>query len=84
MRERLLSKRGRDGCDLARSPEKLTTAVRRRGSAPKGDIDDRRHLFATLVQMNEGTLERSGLDPGTFMLARIAALAAAARPRPTS
>jgi 4-carboxymuconolactone decarboxylase len=34
----------------------------------------------TLVQMNEGTLERSGLDPTTFMLARIAALAAAGAP----
>jgi alkylhydroperoxidase/carboxymuconolactone decarboxylase family protein YurZ len=34
----------------------------------------------TLVQMNEGTLERSGLDPGTFMVARIAALVAAGAP----
>lgn len=34
----------------------------------------------TLVQMNEGTLERSGLGRGTFMLARIAAPAAAGAP----
>jgi len=34
----------------------------------------------TLVQMNEGTLERSGLEPGTYMLARIAALAASGAP----
>jgi hypothetical protein len=32
------------------------------------------------VQTNEGALERSGLDEGTFMLARIAALAASVAP----
>jgi alkylhydroperoxidase/carboxymuconolactone decarboxylase family protein YurZ len=37
-------------------------------------------VLDTLVQMNEGTLERSGLDPGTYMLARIAALAASGAP----
>jgi alkylhydroperoxidase/carboxymuconolactone decarboxylase family protein YurZ len=33
-------------------------------------------LLDAIVQMNEGTLERSGLDPKTHMLVRIAALAA--------
>jgi alkylhydroperoxidase/carboxymuconolactone decarboxylase family protein YurZ len=33
-----------------------------------------------LAQMNKGTLERSGLTPETFMLARIAALAASGAP----
>jgi alkylhydroperoxidase/carboxymuconolactone decarboxylase family protein YurZ len=33
-----------------------------------------------LAQMNNGTLERSGLTPETFMLARIAALAASGAP----
>jgi 4-carboxymuconolactone decarboxylase len=37
-------------------------------------------VLDTLAQMNEGTLERSGLDSGTFMLVRIAALAAAGAP----
>jgi 4-carboxymuconolactone decarboxylase len=37
-------------------------------------------VLDTLVQMNEGTLERSGLDPQTFMLARLAALAATGAP----
>ena len=33
-----------------------------------------------LVQMNEGIPERSGLDPDTFMLVRIAALASSGGP----
>jgi alkylhydroperoxidase/carboxymuconolactone decarboxylase family protein YurZ len=37
-------------------------------------------VLDTLVQMNEGVLERSGLDPETFMLVRIAALAATGAP----
>ena len=37
-------------------------------------------VLDTLAQMNEGTLERSGLDPATFMLVRIAALAASGAP----
>jgi len=32
-------------------------------------------VFDTLMHMSEGTLEESGLDPETFMLVRIAALA---------
>ena len=34
----------------------------------------------TLVRMNEGVLERSGLEPETFMLVRLAALAASGAP----
>jgi 4-carboxymuconolactone decarboxylase len=37
-------------------------------------------VLETLVQMNEGVVERSGLDEGTFMLVRIAALAASGAP----
>ncbi len=37
-------------------------------------------VLDTVVQMNEGTLERSGLDPQTYMLVRIAALAAVGAP----
>ena len=37
-------------------------------------------VLDTLMQMNEGTLERSGLDSETFMLVRIAALAATGAP----
>jgi len=37
-------------------------------------------VLDTLMQMNEGVLERSGLDPATFMLVRIAALAATGAP----
>jgi alkylhydroperoxidase/carboxymuconolactone decarboxylase family protein YurZ len=37
-------------------------------------------VLDTLVQMNEGVLERSGLDAETFMLVRIAALAATGAP----
>ena len=37
-------------------------------------------VLDTVLQMNEGTLESSGLDPGTYMLARIAALAAVGAP----
>ena len=37
-------------------------------------------VLDTLVQMNEGTLERSGLDPETFMLVRMAALASTGAP----
>ena len=41
-------------------------------------------VLDTIVNMNEGVLERSGLDDATFMLVRIAALASTgARPRPT-
>jgi alkylhydroperoxidase/carboxymuconolactone decarboxylase family protein YurZ len=37
-------------------------------------------VLETLVQMNEGVLERSGLDEETFMLVRIAALASSGAP----
>jgi len=37
-------------------------------------------VLETLVQMNEGVVERSGLDEETFMLVRIAALAASGAP----
>ena len=37
-------------------------------------------VLDTLLQMNEGVLERSGLDGETFMLVRIAALAATGAP----
>jgi 4-carboxymuconolactone decarboxylase len=37
-------------------------------------------VLETLVQMNEGVVERSGLDEQTFMLVRIAALAASGAP----
>ncbi len=37
-------------------------------------------VLETLVEMNEGVLERSGLDAETFMLVRIAALAATGAP----
>jgi alkylhydroperoxidase/carboxymuconolactone decarboxylase family protein YurZ len=37
-------------------------------------------VLDTLAQMNEGVLERSGLDGPTYMLVRIAALAAAGAP----
>ena len=37
-------------------------------------------VLDTLLQMNDGVLERSGLDPETFMLVRIAALASAGAP----
>jgi alkylhydroperoxidase/carboxymuconolactone decarboxylase family protein YurZ len=37
-------------------------------------------VLDTLAQMNEGTLERSGLAPPAYMLARIAALAAVGAP----
>jgi alkylhydroperoxidase/carboxymuconolactone decarboxylase family protein YurZ len=37
-------------------------------------------VLETLVQMNDGVLERSGLDPETFMLVRIAALASSGAP----
>jgi 4-carboxymuconolactone decarboxylase len=37
-------------------------------------------VLETLVQMNEGVPERSGLDPETFMLVRIAALASTGAP----
>jgi 4-carboxymuconolactone decarboxylase len=37
-------------------------------------------VLDTLVQMNDGVPERSGLDPETFMLVRIAALASSGAP----
>ncbi len=37
-------------------------------------------VLDTLVKMNEGTPERSGLDPDTYMLVRIAALASVGAP----
>lgn len=37
-------------------------------------------VLDTLVRMNEGVLERSGLEPETFMLVRLAALAASGAP----
>ncbi len=37
-------------------------------------------VLDALVEMNEGSLERSGLDPETFMLVRIAALASSGAP----
>ncbi|MBS1869152.1 MAG: carboxymuconolactone decarboxylase family protein [Actinobacteria bacterium] len=37
-------------------------------------------VLDSLLQMNEGSLERSGLDPERFMLVRIAALAATGAP----
>jgi alkylhydroperoxidase/carboxymuconolactone decarboxylase family protein YurZ len=37
-------------------------------------------VLETLVQMNDDVLERSGLDPETFMLVRIAALASSGAP----
>jgi alkylhydroperoxidase/carboxymuconolactone decarboxylase family protein YurZ len=37
-------------------------------------------VLDSLLQMNEGSLERSGLDPESFMLMRIAALAATGAP----
>jgi len=37
-------------------------------------------VLDSLVQMNEGSLERSGLDPESLMLVRIAALAATGAP----
>jgi alkylhydroperoxidase/carboxymuconolactone decarboxylase family protein YurZ len=37
-------------------------------------------VLETLVQMNEGVPERSGLDDETFMLVRIAALASTGAP----
>jgi len=37
-------------------------------------------VLDTLVQMNDGALERSGLDEETFMLVRIAALASSGAP----
>lgn len=37
-------------------------------------------VLETLVQMNEGVVQRSGLDEETFMLVRIAALAASGAP----
>jgi alkylhydroperoxidase/carboxymuconolactone decarboxylase family protein YurZ len=37
-------------------------------------------VLETLVQMNDGVLERSGLDEETFMLVRIAALASSGAP----
>ena len=37
-------------------------------------------VLDTLLQMNDGVPERSGLDPETFMLVRIAALASSSAP----
>jgi 4-carboxymuconolactone decarboxylase len=37
-------------------------------------------VLETLVKMNEGTPEASGLDPNTYMLVRIAALASVGAP----
>jgi alkylhydroperoxidase/carboxymuconolactone decarboxylase family protein YurZ len=37
-------------------------------------------VLDSLLAMNEGVLDRSGLDPQTFMLLRIAALAATGAP----
>jgi alkylhydroperoxidase/carboxymuconolactone decarboxylase family protein YurZ len=37
-------------------------------------------VLETLVNMNEGTPEASGLDPDTYMLVRIAALASVGAP----
>ena len=37
-------------------------------------------VLETLVRMSEGTMERSGLDPETFMLVRMAALASTGAP----
>ena len=37
-------------------------------------------VLETLVKMNEGTPEASGLDPETYMLVRIAALASVGAP----
>jgi len=37
-------------------------------------------VLDTLAQMNEGSLERSGLAPETYMLVRLAALAASGAP----
>ena len=49
-------------------------------NAPVVDAEVNAPVVETLMKMNEGVPERSGLDPETFMLVRIAALASTGAP----
>ena len=49
-------------------------------STPVADAEVNAPIVETLMKMNEGIPERSGLDPETFMLVRIAALASTGAP----
>ena len=49
-------------------------------TAPVVDAEVNAPIVETLMKMNEGVPERSGLDPETFMLVRIAALASTGAP----
>ena len=49
-------------------------------NAPVADAEVNTPIVDTLTKMNEGVPERSGLDPETFMLVRIAALASTGAP----
>jgi 4-carboxymuconolactone decarboxylase len=49
-------------------------------NAPAVDAEVNAPVVETLMKMNEGIPERSGLDPETFMLVRIAALASTGAP----
>ena len=48
--------------------------------APVADAEVNAPIVDTLMKMNEGVPERSGLDPETYMLVRIAALASTGAP----
>ena len=49
-------------------------------AAPVIDAEVNAPIVETLMKMNEGVPERCGLDPETFMLVRIAALASTGAP----
>ena len=49
-------------------------------NAPVVDAEVNAPVVETLMKMNEGVPERSGLDPETYMLVRIAALASTGAP----
>ena len=49
-------------------------------NAPAVNAEVNAPVVETLMKMNEGVPERSGLDPETYMLVRIAALASTGAP----
>src|SRR6266545_4512980 len=63
-------------------PNQSTTKRPSNGGERSNDMAEvNAPVLETLVKMNEGTPEASGLDPETYMLVRIAALASVGAPR---
>jgi alkylhydroperoxidase/carboxymuconolactone decarboxylase family protein YurZ len=66
------------GCGAAPGDGKLSSDPNREKETTMAETNA--PVLESLVRMNEGVLERSGLDEETFMLVRIAALASSGAP----